>query len=116
MKIKSKPTTGKPIIPRGDQHRSDCAVHNGPAYPGKPCDCFEPQIARFIHDAPFAKIVETSQGDALNIGGVILHIEGPKGVDWAVVISRGLRRMNAGTRTGGLEWAMQTEAEECGPA
>jgi hypothetical protein len=25
----------------GIAHRSDCAIHNGPALPGAPCDCFQ---------------------------------------------------------------------------
>jgi hypothetical protein len=25
--------------PEGCEHASDCAVHNGPAYPAGPCDC-----------------------------------------------------------------------------
>lgn len=27
------------VMPFGDGHASDCAVHNGPAFPPGPCDC-----------------------------------------------------------------------------
>lgn len=27
------------VMPFGDLHASDCAVHNEPAYPAGPCDC-----------------------------------------------------------------------------
>ena len=29
------------LAARGGQHLSDCAVHNEPAYPAGPCDCYD---------------------------------------------------------------------------
>lgn len=29
----------KSVQKRKSEHASDCAVHNGPAYPAGPCDC-----------------------------------------------------------------------------
>lgn len=51
---------------------------------------------RFARDAQFAKYVETADGPAVLICGHVLHISGPDGVDWADVVSRGLRRMSRG--------------------
>lgn len=44
-------------------------------------------------DMPFAKIVQTSQGDAVLIGGKVFHISGPDG-NAADVFARALRSMN----------------------
>ena len=48
--------------------------------------------SKFREESAFAKIVNTEKGHALMVGGNVLHITGPEGVDWVDVVSRALRQ------------------------
>lgn len=43
-------------------------------------------------DTRFAKVVETSRGDAIRIGSCIIEVSGPAGDDWATIIVSAMRR------------------------